>query len=388
MKRDPRERARAGLDEALSRQVQARSLAEGRGAEPWPGDLFVLAATAGRPVEWLLVERSREGRCRLVAADTHPSLGCADLALPPEAPAGPLSLRCAVEIEVAVETLRRAERTGALAPEDLDRVRRRREELAAGAFEYPRLGAGGEPDPEYEDWLDEVLLPARAALAPALQEEPARSRRGRWIGFPGALAVALFLALCGVSVLAWRYHQGEGQAWTEVHRLEASRHKTEAEQQRQLEAERQRLAAAEARHAEELRAARQAPNPSPPSRGARLPLKNLTYASLYPGESRGTVRELVAPPQTTHLFLVLYVGQQSPFQEYRLEVVSRASGVTALTVDELRPLPRQEVSVVLPRVQLPDGTYLLRLYGLRGKERHEVAHYELRIRSGGGTSDR
>src|SRR5262249_41992219 len=154
-----------------ARAARERAEGEGRGPEPWPGDLYVLPETAGFPVEWLLVERERQGRCRVVVADANPLLGCADVAVPPEAALGPLSVRPAVEAMVLVDSLRRGERTGALAAEDLDRVRRRREELAVGAVADPRLGPSGEPDPEYEDWLDEVLLPACAALSPSSLEE-------------------------------------------------------------------------------------------------------------------------------------------------------------------------------------------------------------------------
>src|SRR5262249_18371098 len=175
--RDPQERARAGLEAALARRGRERARQEGRGAEPWPGDLFVLAETTDWPVERLLVQRAREGRCWIVAADDNPILGGADVAIGPEAEGGPLSIRSDVGLWTSVESLRRAERTGALAAEDLGRVRRKRDELAAGSVADPRSGPEGEPDPEYEDWLDEVVLPARAALRPVLVEEPARSRR-------------------------------------------------------------------------------------------------------------------------------------------------------------------------------------------------------------------
>jgi len=387
---DPRERARAGLAEALARYGREWARQEARGAEPWPGDLFVLPETADWPVEWLLVERAREGRCLVVAADAHPVLGCADVAIGPEAEGGPLSIRADVGLWIGIESLRRAERTGALAAEDLDRVRRKRAGGGIGGMTDSRLGEDGEPDPEYEDWLDEVVLPARGALPPAFLEEPEGSRSRRWsrIGVPGAAALALFLAFCEVSILAWRYHQAESRASRQVERLGVERRHLETEHRRQLETERQRFAAAAARHLEELRAARKAPTPVSPSREARLPLANLMYASLYPGESRGAVSELDLPPQTTYLFLLLDVGVPPSFPEYRLEVSSRAPGAAAWVVDHLRLLPSQEVSVALPRTQLPDGTYLLRLYGRRDGERQEVGRYELRLRSGDGTPER
>jgi hypothetical protein len=380
--RDPRERAKQGLDAALSRFGRERARLEERGAEPWPGDLFVLPETADWPVEWLLVERAREGRCRVVAADAHPVLGCADVAIGPEAEGGPLSVRSAVGLWLGVESLRRAERTGALAADDLDRVRRKRAELDAGRLADPRLGQEGEPDPDYEDWLDEVLIPARSALSPAAPQEAAPGHRWVWPGVALAAALLLLLALGGVSVLAWRYHQGESAARQEIRRLQAERRKLEVVHRGQLESERQSLLAAHQRELAALKAAetRHLAAPPAPRRPPLELLANLAYASFYPGESRGTVRELSLPASVTYLFAVFYIGQQPLYPEYRLEVAGR-TGTPAWSVPGLRPLPSQEVSVALPRAQLPEGPYVLRLYGLRSGKSTSVGEYEVRIRS-------
>jgi hypothetical protein len=389
--RDPRDRARAGLQAALARYGQERVRQEARGAEPWPGDLFVLPETAAFPVEWLLVERARQGRCRVVAADATPLLGRADVALPPGAAAGPLSVRWAVEAEVEALSLRRGERTGTLTAEDLDRVRRKREELAAGAIADPRLGPHGEPDPEYEDWVDEVLLPARAALSPVPQEEPVPERRWTRAAMGIALALSLLLAFLGGS-LAWHYEQGERQAWNEIRRLQAERQKAQAAQLREakelrrlLAAHRQQLQAlhaAEEKRQEDLRA-RTAPPPAATRRPPLQLLANLAYANIYPGETRGALQEIALPAGATYLFAVLYVGQQPPYPEYRLEV----SGRGTWSVPGLHPLPSQEVSVAIPREQLADGKYTLRLYGVREGESRSVGEYEVRVRSQAETPD-
>ena len=379
-RRDPKERAGAGLEEARTRYDREQAGSIGSRPEPWPGDLFVLVETADFSLEWLLVERERRGRCQIVATDTNPLLGLADMALPPEAQSGPLSVRCAVGLSIDVEILRRGERTGALAAEDIDRVRQRCREQDAGVLADSRLGAGGEPDPDYEDWLYEVLLPARAALSPAVQEETVHPRRWGLNGVAAAVVIALLLAVCGVSALAWRYHQADRQARQEIHRLLEDRQRADAERQRLLAAHRQELAAlqaAEVRRLAELRA-EVAPTPAPPP-PLQL-LANLAYVTFYPGESRGTVRELPFPVNATYLLAVFYVGQQPAFPEYRLEVNSRA-GAPAWSVPGLKPLPSQEVSVALPRAQLPDGVYHLHLYGISGSERKGVGEYEVRIRS-------
>jgi hypothetical protein len=362
--RDPKARSREALREAVDRYGREHARSTARGPEPWPGDLYVLAETAGFPVEWLVVERT-PGHCRLVAADTNPILGGDDVPVPAGTEGGPLSVRCAVSLQVGVETLRRGERTGAVAPEILEPVRRRLEELAAGSPALPL----DEPDSGLEDWRDEVLAPARAALLPPDLEA---SRPPRRFGLRVAVAAVLLLflaALGGLSALSWRLHRGELQARREVERLVHERRALEAEHQRQLAALREAQAQA-----------RRPPAPPPPVREPLGPLVNLAYASFYPDETRGTLEEVAVPGGATHLFLLFYVGHQEPCKEYGLDITRRGEPAASLTVEELRPLSGQEVSVAVPREQLPDGSYQLRLYGLCNGERKELGAYEARLK--------
>jgi hypothetical protein len=362
--RDPKARSREALRQAVDRYGQEHARAAARGPEPWPGDLYMLAETAGFPVEWLVVERT-PGHCRLVAADTNPALGSADVPVPAEIEGGPLSVRCAVSVQVGVETLRRGERTGTVAPEVLEPVRRRLEELAAGS-PAPRLD---EPDSGLEDWLDEVLAPARAALRPAGPGKPAPRRL---FGLRLAVAAILLLlaALGGLSAFSWRFHRGELQARREVERLVQERRALEAEHQRQLAALREAQAQT-----------RRPPEPPPPVRELLRPLVNLAYAAtFYPGETRGTLREIAVPRESTHLLLLFYVGHQEPCEEYQLNIARHGAPAASQTVKKLRPLPSQEVSVAVPRAQLPDGSYRLRLYGVCNGKRRELDTYEARLK--------
>jgi hypothetical protein len=359
--RDPKARSREALREAVDRYGRERARSAARGPEPWPGDLYVLEETAGFPVEWLVVERT-PGRCQLVAADTNPALGSSDVAVPAEVEGGPLSVRCAVSLQLVVETLRRGERTGTVAPEILDPVRQRLEELASGSLD-------ANPDPELQDWHAEVLAPARAALLPPDLE--ASGSPPRRFGRRAALAAILLLAaLGGLSALAWQFHRGELQARREIDHLVQERQALETEHQRQLAALREAQAAQERRPSE--------PPPSVPVHEPLQPLVNLAYASFYPGETRGDRREIAVPSQATHLFLLFYVGNQEACSEYGLEITRR--GAAPFTVQELRPLPSQEVSVAIPRAQLPDGSYRLRLEGLCGGERRELAVFEAHLK--------
>lgn len=359
--RDPKVRSREALREAVDRYGRERARSEARGPEPWPGDLYVLAETAGFPVEWLVVERT-PGHCRLVAVDTNPALGSADVPVPAEVEGGPLSVRCAVSLQVGIEILRRGERTGTVAPEILDPVRQRLEELAAGS-----LGDEPDSDPEAEDWRGEVLEPARAALLP-VRVEDAGPRR---LGLRAAVAAILLLlaALGGLSALTWQFHRGELQARSEIDRLRQERQALEEEHQRQLAA---------LRDAQALAQPQPPPAPPPPAPEPLRLLINLAYASFYPGETRGDLREIVLPRETTHLFLLFYVGHRETCTRYELEIARRGSA--PLTIEGLQPLSGQEVSVAVPRAQVPDGSYQLRLYGLCDGERRELAVHEARLK--------
>jgi hypothetical protein len=357
--RDSKVRSREALREAVDRYGQEHARVAVRGPEPWPSDLYVLEETAGFLVEWLVVERTR-GRCRLVAADTNPALGSSDVPVPAEVEGGPLSVRCAVSLEVGVDTLRRGERTGTVAPEVLEPVRRCLEEIAAGSIDP-------DPDPELEDWFAEALAPARAALLPrGLVEAPRPPRRFVRLA-AGAAFLLLLVALGGVSALAWRSQQREHQALREVERLAQERRELEAEHQRQLAALREAQP-------------RRPPAPPPPVRQPLQMLVNLAYASFYPGETRGTKQEIVVPGEATHLFLLFYVGDREPCKEYELEITRRGPPATALTARGLRPLSGQELSVVVPRVQLPDGSYQFRLSGICKGVRRELSAYQARLK--------
>jgi hypothetical protein len=357
--RDPKTRSREALREAVGRHGRESARSAARGPEPWPGDLYVLTETAEFPVEWLVVERTPT-HCRLVAADTNPALGGTDVPVPAEAEGGPLSVRCTFSVQVGVETPRRGKRTGTVAPEVLEAVRRRLEELASGS---PAPGFD-EPDSSLEDWLAEALAPARAALLSSGLEAPGPRRRLALLAAVAAIFL-LLVALGGLSVLSWRFHRGELQARREVERLSHESRVLEAEHRRQIAA----LLEAQAQ-------ARKPSEPPPPTREPLRLLVNLAYASFYPGESRGTQREIAFPGGATHLFLLFYVGQEEPCKTYELEIARRDAPAASLIVKELRPLSSQEVSVAVPRTQLPDGSYQLRLFGVCHGDRRELGAYE------------
>ncbi len=332
-----RERSWTVLGEALSRSGRERSLRDQRpGSEPWPGDLFVLPETAGLPVEWLVIERGRGGRCLVLAADSNPLLGCADVTIPPDAEGEPMSVRCHAGLWLGVDSLRRGERSGVVSPASLAEVRSRRSGLEAdGTPADPRLGAEGEPDPEYEDWLDEVVEPARRALLPSAAEDPGAGGRHSGTRITASLSTVavllLLVALGTVSTLAWQFRQGERQGRKEVEGLVSGLEEMSARQRSQLAAQARRAAAYRQEITELRSAAVRIASPAPPPPAAApqspAPLVNLAHTSFYPDQTRGAERELAVPAGADYLLLLFYVGDlnstvgdREPCGEYRLEI--------------------------------------------------------------------
>ncbi len=169
-----------------------------------PGDLFVLRATADLPIEWAILER-REGRLLAVPADTNPLVGTGDLAVGPEALAGPLTLRCRFAVWLDAGACDSELRTGTLAPETLSAARRCHRRLAAGARTSSPLAEEVDVDSEYRDWLRDVLEPART-LASAASAAFAGGRQkterfaGRAWGPAHRLAALFALAALGLGV--------------------------------------------------------------------------------------------------------------------------------------------------------------------------------------------
>ncbi len=149
----------SALRAALASELERR-----RGHAPEPGEIFVLTETAELPVEWALLE-ARPLAFLAVPADVQPLAGSRDLALGPDVLSGPLVLRCGHAVPIAAARLRPELRTGLLDPATLTAARALHAILAAGTSDPDPLGEEIDRDPEYRDWVEEVLDPARAVLA-------------------------------------------------------------------------------------------------------------------------------------------------------------------------------------------------------------------------------
>lgn len=145
------------------RAVLERELEQRRGHAPEAGEIFVLPETAELPVEWALLE-TRPKAFLAIPVDTQPLAGSRDFALGSHVLSGPLSLRCGHAVEINAARLRPELRTGLLDPHSLAAARALQTALAAGTAAEDPMGEEVDRDPEYRDWVEEVLDPARAVL--------------------------------------------------------------------------------------------------------------------------------------------------------------------------------------------------------------------------------
>lgn len=309
---DPRERAYSRTLEASAREGHAAAaLARRRGRPIEPGDLCVLPATAAYPVEWAVVERGLDdpGQLLAVPADTFPPVGTGDTEIPESDPAGPLRLRCRHALWVNEETFGKARRTGVLAARWLREAGARHEALEAGPLPPASLAEEMEADPEYRDWERDVLAPARAALEREAAGGVAGPRRLADASGP-RLWRSLPARLAAVFLLAV---VGLG-VWN-------------ASLRDQL--------------AEPI----------------------LSEAVLLAGEQRGGGEPVKVPPEATHVSLLLQpqkraTGGQIEIRDRHEQRIWRSAPITSEAI---------ELSVVVPRPQLTDGSYRILLIAADGR---------------------
>lgn len=200
MKSEEDLRRRTG--EAARRFAEAARAPSGTG--PAPGDLYVSEESAAYPVQWLVLgpDPERPGRLEVVATDSSPLAGSADVKVPATVPGGPLTLRSRFRVSVEPRHLAPENRVGSLPESFLLRVRERAAVLASGAYQPTVLEEEADADPEYREWVAEVLKPAQAALAAggrsrSSEREPKTRPTGDW---PRALAAVFLMTSIGLSV--------------------------------------------------------------------------------------------------------------------------------------------------------------------------------------------
>jgi hypothetical protein len=311
---DARERLTASAVRAREGAVRLAAESAGPGGPPAPGDLFVLALTAGLPVEWAVLDRrlggsGRAGELLAVPADAHPAAGSGDVEVPPAARGGPLSLRCRFGVWLDAGLFAAGKRSGSLAPETVAEALQRLRWVEAGTLEPSPLAEEVDADPEYEDWIRDVPERARALVLAARQpggRQP-ESRPPRLHLLEGYRLAAMFALLAiGLSV------------WVVLLRREVGR--------------------------------------------LSAPIIGVPSGEIVLGEkTRGSHTVVTVPREEVNVPLLLVMEGVIPDQRGRFEIAD----VKGKVVWSSRPLhlPRagEDVWLIVPRSDLPDGEYHVRL---------------------------
>lgn len=321
---------------AAERQALIEATVRRRAGQPLTAGEIVVFPEVGRlPVEWAVLEASKDGAILLVPVDSDPQIGSADLVGEPPDGGAPLVLRCGVAVAVHRSALETAQRCGVLDPATLEAARRRVE--AVRAERVPPSGEAAEVDldPEYQDWLSDLRSEGEALRR---MKPPARSRR-RFSRFEVALAAAVALAVGLVASNAY---------WLAIHR------------------DRER----------------------PAMVPAAEPITNLPMAWLLPDETlRGSAGSLIVPPEAKLVLLLLELERAFPDAVYDLEVVDLGTGSSPWELSGLRRTGTLEVSVAVPRERLPPGRYELRLRRRGGPAEEPPTLYPLTVEAADSVED-
>lgn len=361
------------------------------------GQVLLMPELAEPRLGWALL-RAASGGWLLLPCDANSLVGSGDVAFHTPA-TGPLTLRGRFATPFKLEALAAARPWGTVAPEALARAESKLAALAAGRLPGSFSEEETDDDPEYQDWIEDVVRPAVARLqalvpvegpAPPLafekrREPPTQSSVAVWRW----AAVLAFLSLGAAGGFLW-WRQGEElqilqatmAAQEAAHaqaiaKLEERRQELEATHQAELAAVGADRARLEAEHqralselAEELAAWRRARE-----------VKNPLLAELKPGDSqvRGS-NKLTVGPEVSHLVLWLRVDDPAG-TEFRIEVFEVPAGKEIFAQGDLKVDVLGEVSAGVPAALLPPGDYRLRLLRREGAELRLVRDHELEIDS-------
>ena len=344
----------------------------GRKAEP--GDLFVTPEVADQGVEWVVLERDPGDAPRLlvVPADLSPLVGSADVAAPAEA-GGPLTLRCAFGVWIDTDDLDPKLRAAVVPRATLEQARRKRQQLEDGTLVGSEPEQEVDADPEYAQWAEDTLKPARSALARSTASEPEPScGRSELDGTPGIRTAPRRIRLLSrrgtsLRLLAW--------AASVVFVVTLVLLATLEQQRRTLRQDYSRL-----RHEKELAEQeyrRKISNLEAMSSGGELDVVfNPPLVQLLPGDVRGPAKKVRLSSRT--VFVVLLFATKISESGYRLEILGPQDEEIWSGIGPSDRLA--ELRVLVPTSRLSAGDYRLRLYtGGDGEGSELLGEYTLSI---------
>jgi hypothetical protein len=369
-----------------------------------PGQVVILPELEEPRLAWaVLTEKREDDRQLLAAADVNTLAGSGDVSVVGPG-IGSLTIRCRSALWVDGRRLSAVAPFGSLSAEDLARAEGRWQAIGAdrpvGTFSEQET----DDDPEYQDWVTDVVEPAVARLAaragaaeptpapvlpypkhpPAAGEEPRPVRPAPWLRWAAVLA---FLALgAGSGLLWWRQGQelaalrAAGAAAEAEHRraiaeLEARRAEIQVEYEDRLKEAGEDRARLEAEYREQL-----AELETELTRLRRsTEVKNPLLAALDDSSAqRGHRTQLKVGPEVSHLVLLLPVDDP-PGTEFQIEVYERRSGKRVYLQKGLTADVLGEVRLGLPAALLPPADYSLRLFRKEGEDLRLVREHTIDI---------
>jgi hypothetical protein len=304
--RHPRRMA-SSLDRSARLEKELRTR---QGRPPAPGDLFVLRATAGLPVEWALLERRNDGKLLAVPADAGPPAGTNDVEVPADAPGGPLSLRCRLSLWLDAALFEPELASGVIGEESVAEALQRVRQIESGILEDSPLAEEVDAGPEYQDWIRDVSEQAWALASKARPTPRLRSSGGSSWTVVHQLAAALAVLAIGLSVWVVQLRR-------EVDRLSE-------------------------------------------------PLFDIPSEEVFLGGTTRGDRTFEVPRDATHVLLLLVVDSLIEAPEGRFEIRNLQGKWVWGNRSPVSLTPGGEFRVLLPRHKLPDGLYRVRLLPASG----------------------
>jgi hypothetical protein len=368
------------------------------------GQVLVLPELSEPRLAWAVLrqEAGATERRLLVAADVNPLVGSGDVAVPGPG-SGSLTLRCRFAAWVSEQELRVTQLLGTLTPEALALAESRRQAVEAGHPVGTFSEQEAEEDPEYQDWIEDVVRPAAGrlearaggtvaeAVAPSpvipfpteRANPPEPSSRGAWMRWAAVLA---FLLLGAGNGFLW-WWQGE-----KITGLRSASAASEAAHRRAIAELEARRAALEAQYQARLREAGDDRARLEIEHRARLQeletqlaelrqateVKNPKLAILEPGAAQRGTTKIKIGPEASHLVFLLSVDGPAG-AEFQIDVSERLSGKQVFVQKGLRADVLGEVLPGLPAALLSSGDYRLRLFRKEGKTLRLVREYLIAI---------
>ncbi len=390
--------------EALDRyEARQEALAGDKARRPAPGEVYVLRETRDYDVEWVLVahDPASPERYLAVPADANFLKGSADVALAD----GSSRLRSRFAVWIDGRILDSELLVGTVSEDDVKQARQRWLDVGDGKSTGSALAREVDRDPEYQDWCEDVLTPARRKLVEASKQVrgdapgvvvPFR-RSARFTASRIAASVALVVT-GGLALQLWRLNaraqnlEVENRIVEERYRgqlqvAESERDRLQADRGRLEEAHRLEMEQAGERVARQYRDRIAALDQRLEEAWGAADVVNPAIAIFdAPGMTARGKKELTLSPGSSHAVLFFALRERSPASRYRLVLRERGDSAVIWMNDRLMLEKPGEIRVGLPATHLKQGRYDLELARLEAGAFKKVADYELTILAGSGTS--